>query len=228
MPRWSPKRRAVLDALAAEIVHNYPRGRIMIAVDGLDGVGRAAFAGDLVEALRRDDRAAFSADLADFGRSRAELLERVGDDGEVGDEGWYREHLDVGLLRRALVEPFRMGGSAGFQLAAFDPDRDAPRESAWTTAPADADLVVHGAFANRPELRDLWSFSVWLEAPEEVAYARLAAATGTRRDPDADEHRRRRWAQARYRAEADPTARAIALIDLSDEEHPRRIFADSC
>ncbi|GAB3408095.1 uridine kinase [Schumannella luteola] len=224
MPRWSPKRRAVLEALAAEITHLYPHGRIAIAVDGLEGVGRGDFARDLVEALRRDDRAAFSADLADFGRSRAEILERGGD----GDPAWYREHLDIGLLRRALIEPFRLGGSTGFQLAAFDPERDAPRESAWTTAPADAYLVVHGDFANAPELRDLWSWSLWLEAPVETVYERLAERTGLRRDPDAEEHRRRRWAQEHYRREADPTVRAVALIDLADPEHPRRIFADSC
>jgi uridine kinase len=81
---------------------------------------------------------------------------------------------------------------------------------AWQTAPRDATLIVDGIFLNRPELRALWNYSIWLDGPEEPATPRAAGA------------------HALYQAEADPRARASAIVDNSDPEHPLRTFADSC
>ena len=50
------------------------------------------------------------------------------------------------------------------------------------TAPRDAVLIVDGIFLHRPELRDLWDWSVWLDVPVDVAFARMALRDGT--DPD--------------------------------------------
>ena len=50
MTRWSPSRRAVLDSLADELLHNYGRGRTIVAVDGPTAAGKSTFADDLAEA----------------------------------------------------------------------------------------------------------------------------------------------------------------------------------
>ena len=50
--------------------------------------------------------------------------------------------LDESLFRRVLVEPFRLGGSAGWVERAWDADADRSVESAWVTGPADAVLLV--------------------------------------------------------------------------------------
>ena len=60
-----------------------------------------------------------------------------------------------------------------------------PVESAWVAAPRDAVLIVDGIFLHRPELRDLWDWSVWLDVPYEVAYARMALRDGCDPDPEA-------------------------------------------
>ena len=51
MARWHPEKKDVLDALAAEILHNYGKGRAIVAIDGMDGAGKTHFADDLAIAL---------------------------------------------------------------------------------------------------------------------------------------------------------------------------------
>lgn len=182
---WAPVKRDVLDALADDFLHNYARGRTLFAVDG--GADTKQFADAFAERLGRGGHAVFRASIADFQRPRALRTDA------------YRDGYDYALFRRVLVEPFKLGGSTGFQLTGFDAARDVPTESDWKTGPQDATLVVDGEFLNRPELRGLWNFSVWIESDPEGAY--LAE---------------------------NPRAAATAIMDDSDPDHPRRVFADSC
>jgi uridine kinase len=185
--RWAPAKRDVLDALADDFLHNYAKGRTLLAVDG--PAATAPFADAFAERLGRGGHAVFRASIADFHGPRALRTEM------------YRDGYDYSLFRRTLVEPFKLGGSTGFQLAGFDAARDMPAESDWKTGPQDATLVVDGQFLNRPELRGLWNFSVWLQGADPV--------------------------DAEYLGD-DPAAAASAIMDDSDPAHPRRVFADSC
>jgi uridine kinase len=171
-----------LRGLVAEIAHNYGRGRTLVAVDG--GAGTASFADDLATVFREARHTAFR---------------------DESPESYYREAFDYRTLRRVLIDPFRMAGSTGFQTSAFDERRDAPTQSRWLTAPADAVLIIDGVFLNRPELRDLWNFSILLEDPG-------VPADGLER----------------YFAETDARAQASAIVDIGDPDAPRRIFTDSC
>jgi uridine kinase len=118
----------------------------------------------------------------------------------------YTDGYDHSLLRRVLIDPFPTGGSTGYALTGFDAERDEPVfQPKWKSAGHDAILIVDGPFLNRPELSGIWNYSIWLEDPsseDEFDTAYLAAET--------------------------PSARATAIYDNSDPEHPRRIFADSC
>ena len=120
--------------------------------------------------------------------------------------GLYTDGYDHSLLRRVLIDPFRTGGSTGFALTGFDADRDEPVfQPKWKSAGPDAILIVDGVFLNRRELSGIWNYSLWLEDPaveDEFDRAYIDAET--------------------------PSARATAIYDNSDPEHPRRIFADSC
>ena len=189
--RWAPVKRDVLDALADDFLHNYSRGRTLLAIDG--GAGTKQFADALAERLGRGGHAVFRASIADFHGPRHLRT----DD--------YRDGYDYALFRRVLVEPFKLGGSTGFQLAGFDAARDVPTESDWKTGPQDATLIVDGAYLNRQELRGLWNFSTWLEAAPEGGVT-------------LDES---------YLAD-NPRSAATAIVDDADPDHPRRIFADSC
>ncbi|MCU1409924.1 MAG: hypothetical protein JWR04_631 [Rhodoglobus sp.] len=219
MAQWTPLKRDTLDSLADEFLHNYAKGRTLLAVDGIDGAGKRPFADALAERLGRGGHAVFRASIDRFHRPRAERYVR----GEDSAEGYYRDSFDYELFRRVLVEPFKLGGSTGFVTAAFDVERDRQVEMDWKTGPQDATLVVDGAFLNRPELRGLWNWSIWLDASDEQAAARLFELDGA-----AGQSPRYAAGQKLYLAEANPRARASAIVDNTDPEHPRRVFTDSC
>jgi len=218
MTRWTPQKKDVLAALADDILHNYGRGRAIVAIDGVDGAGKTRFAADLVQALIDKGHAAVLASIDDFHRPRAERYAQ----GEDSPRGFYEDSYDYSTFRRVLVEPFRLGGSAAFVTADFDHRADAQVEPKWITAPADAILVVEGIFLNRPELRGLWNYSIWLDAPAAVAEARLLE-----RDGASGVSARYTGGQKLY-AKEKPSSRATAIIDNADFAHPRRVFADSC
>lgn len=209
--------------LRDDVRRQYPAGRVIVAVDGVDGAGKSVFADGLAEAFAETGDAVFRASIDGFHRPRAERYAR----GRRSPEGFYRDSYDYATFRRVLVDPFRDGaqtaGATGFQLAAFDVVRDAPAESQWVTAPRDAVLVIDGIFLHRPALRDLWDWSVWLEVPFEVAYARMAMRDGCDPDPDAPTNARYRDGQELYLRDASPREAASVVVDNSDFAHPRRI-----
>ena len=219
MASWTPLKTDVVAALAADILHNYGKGRAIVAVDGLDGAGKSHFADALASELGRGSRAVFRASIDDFHRPRVERYAR----GPDSPEGFYRDSFNYTTFRRVLIEPFRIGHIGSFVLAAFDLKRDAQIEPKWTTAPDDAILIIDGIFLNRPELRGIWNYSIWLQVDPEVAAARLRE-----RDGETTNTARYTEGQSLYLTDANPSAAATAIIDNNDYDHPRRIFADSC
>ena len=219
MARWQPEKKDALDALAAEIVALYAGGRVVVAIDGMDGAGKTHFANDLGVALTATGRSVFRASMDDFYRSKAERHAR----GAESPDGYYRDSFDYSTFRRVLLEPFRLGGSTAFVTAAFDHVRDLPVQAKWRTGPKDAMLVLDGIFLNRPELAGLWNYSVWLEVTREIAEKRMLDRDGPTRNAE-----RYRGGQDLYLSEVNPRTAASSIIDNCDFDHPRRIFADSC
>ncbi|MFU8945798.1 uridine kinase [Mycetocola zhadangensis] len=214
----------LLRDLRSEITHNYGVGRTIVAVDGISGSGTAAFADELAEVFREEDRVVFRASIDDFHRPREERYRR----GRDSAEGYYSDSFDYSLFRRALIEPYRMAGSTGFQLAGFDEKRNTGEELRWVTGPKDATLIVDGVFLHRPELRGLWHYSIWLDVSLAEAYARLASTIGVDADPTAASNARYVGGQELYQRESGPRTRAFAVINNEDASHPMRVFLDSC
>jgi uridine kinase len=212
--------------LRDEVRRLYRGGRVIVAVDGLDGAGKSTFAEGLAETFAETGAAVYHTSIDGFHRPRAERYAR----GRSSPEGFYRDSYDYATFRRVLIDPFRDGaqtsGAAGFQLAAFDVVRDAAVEAQWVTGPRDAVLIVDGIFLHRPELRGLWDWSLWLEVPERVAARRLADRDGSDPDPDAPANARHRQGQRIYVSEARPRAAASAVVDNTDLAHPRRVRQD--
>lgn len=195
-------------------------GRLVLAVDGVDGAGKTVFADGWADVFAEDGMAVYRASVDDFHRPRTERYAR----GRTSPEGFYLDSYDDATLRRVLLDPFRdgahTGGSTGFQLAAFDVRRDVPVTTQWVTGPRDAVLIVDGIFLHRPELRAVWDWSVWLEVPFEKSYARMALRDGCDPDPAASSNRRHYEGQRLYLREANPAAAASAVVDNSDLQHP--------
>jgi uridine kinase len=212
-------KKTVIAALADEILHNYSEGRVIVAVDGVDGAGKTEFANALAEQLGIGHRAVFRASIDDFHQSRARRYAR----GQDSPEGFYRDSFDYPTFKRMLTEPFRTGWIGSFNLRAFDLKRDLPFQPVWSSGPKDAILIVDGIFLNRPELRGIWNYSIWLDVDREVAEARMLERDSRSANPG-----RYRDGQKLYLKEANPREAATAIVDNTNFDHPRRIFADSC
>jgi uridine kinase len=207
MARWAPAKKDQLDALAAEILHNYGSGRAVVAVDGASTAGTKAFADALADAMREAGHKVFVASVRDFRKPRSRRDSSLDDTAAA----FYADAFDYSVLQRVLLDPFRASGSTGFVLAAYDEKRDAQLQPKWATAGRDAILIVEGVFLNRPELAGLWNYSVWLEVP--LGDESADVETG---------------ADALYLAAVSPRSKAVAIVDNGDAELPRRVFADSC
>ena len=114
--------------------------------------------------------------------------------GPLSPEGCYRDTFDLDAARRAV-------------LASPGPV-----------------LVFDGVFLLRPELRDLWDLTVFVDvAPEETVRRALVRDAGLMGGEDGVRERyARRYvpAQELYRAEADPVGVADVVLGNDDPEHP--------
>lgn len=174
MTRWVPQLDDVLDALAVEILHNYGKGRAIVAIDGLSGTSE--FAGHLAAAITRAGHSVFRASMRDFGAPR-QLRYAAG---SLALERTY----DLETFHRVLIDPFSDGGTGSFVLAAYDSERDAPIPQKWKTAKADAILLVDGAMLQESPLRGLWNYTVWVESaveptPEQAQYIKKLKPSAT-------------------------------------------------
>jgi len=211
MARLAPVRHDVIDALADEILHDYGHGRVTVAIDAEDAEAADSFGADLVELLKKRGHSAFAARMHDFVSPR-DRREAFGPD---SPEVRYRNTYDLSVLRRVLLDPFRMGGSTGFVAAAYDRAREQQIQAKWLTAPEDSILVVSGEFLQRPELRGLWTFTVRLES------APAKKAPAGRVDPLAA------GARKLYAKDVNVRESANAIVDTTDPENPVRVAAGS-
>lgn len=222
MARMTPERRAFIDQLADEILAHYPRGRLIVAVDGPDGAGKRDFADDLGRELEKRAHPTFRASIDDFHRP-SEFRYRKG---RFSPEGCYEDSYNYSVFRRVLIEPFRLAGSTAFVTRAFDYIRDAQIEPKWLTGPPDLYLILDGVFLNRPELRGSWNYTIWVDADAAVRDQRMLARDGV--DPGSELSLRYSGAQELYERDAQPRDAASAIVDNTYPDHPKRVFEDSC
>lgn len=192
------------------------RTRVLVAIDGPDAAGKTTLADSLVDQLAAP---CLRASIDGFHRPREVRAQR----GELSPEGYFRDSFDCGELRSQLLMPFRSGGER-VRTRVFDWQEDAPVREARVTVPERAVLVFDGVFLLRPELRELWDFSVYLRVPSEITLERaLVRDGGVLGTPD--EVRRRYEAryvpgQQLYQRECDPERHADLVVDNSDVTNP--------
>jgi uridine kinase len=215
--RWSPQKADVFAALAAEILQLYPHGKVVVAIDGVDGAGKSRFAENLADSLRDVGHETFAVSIDGFHRPRAQRYAQ----GQESPRGFYEDSYDYEAFERELIDPFRAGRP--FATVLFDHRTDESLVKHETARSADTILVVDGIFVHRPELRGLWNYSIWLDVPPEVSAERLIG-----RDGEGANRPRYTEGQEMYLRRAKPRAAATAIYDNTDFEYPRRVFADAC
>lgn len=212
----------VLDAVAAAVVACGP-GRLLVGIDGADGVGKTVFADALALALGGRGRTVVRVSLDGFHRPRAVRYRRGRDSGE----GCYLDSFDLEAFDDAVVTPVRaarrpMGDlPTTIRPATFDHRVDEPASPRPVRLRRDAVVVVDGLFLHRPELAGVWDLSVLLVAPVGVTTGRMGMRDGTPTDPDDPWNWRYTEAQRIYRDRCDPASRATLVVDNTDVDNPR-------
>lgn len=211
----SAARNVVFDTLLARIGEFESEGLTMVAVDGVDGAGKTRFADDLAARLEADGQVAVRVSIDGFHNPRAVRYAR----GKDSPEGFFRDSYDLDALRTWLLFPARIG--MPFKTAVFDERRDRPVAVNPLVVPLPAVLVFDGLFLNRPELRDEWDLSIYLDVPFEVSYARMAARDGSDPNPEAPANRRYYEGQKLYLRECRPQKSADVVIEYADWDEPK-------
>jgi uridine kinase len=211
----TPARAALFEQLAAHIADYEGPGLTMVAIDGVDGAGKTQFADALAGYLEKQGQVVVRTGIDNFHNPRAIRYAR----GKDSPEGFFRDSYDLDALRTWLLFPARIG--MPFKTAVFDHRSDRKVAVNPLIVPLPAVLIFDGLFLNRPELRDEWDLSVFLDVPFEVSFARMAARDGSDPDPKAESNKRYREGQELYFRECRPQRAADIVVDYADWDNPR-------
>jgi len=197
----TPVTPALLVTEVADLVAARP-GRVRLAVDGAPPTRPRGLADAVAVELRTRGRAVVVVDAGDYLRPASLRLEYGRTDPDTFLDGW----LDVGGLRREVLDPAAPDGSGRVLPRLWDARADRAHRDRYVDLPADGVLVLAGGLLLGRELPlDL------------TVHLRMTAAALARRLPDDVA-----WtlpAYARYEAERVPAAEADLLV-LAD--HPDR------
>ncbi len=216
-PPPAGRRAEVLGELTARLVTLRAGGRVVVALDGVDGAGKTVLGRELT-ALVAPRREVHRVSVDGFHRPQAQRYAR----GRTA-ETFYRDGYDHDAIRNRLVEPFRAGEP--WVRAVHDVEREVVVDRAPEAAAGpDALLLVDGIFLHRPELAGLWDASVWVDVPFEVSVprgnARFGEVGAEQADPASGVNARYVGGQRLYLAEVDPAARATWRLDNTDLAAP--------
>lgn len=208
------------DAMLAELLHAIcsvrPEDRALVALDGVDGVGKTSLSRELIAAAELAGvRPLAGISIDGFHRPKRDRISAGS-----GPEGFYRGSYRYREFLDCVVGPLRAGRP--LTPAVWDVARDTPVDRAVLEIPPQGVLLVDGIFLQRPELDGIWDATVWVDAPFAVTVPRANARFPGRHESDPEAHSNRRYVggQRLYLEEVDPRSRATWIVDNTHLEHP--------
>lgn len=213
MERYGPDascRARTLDLLASHLSEARRAGHVVrVAVDGVDGAGKTVFADELASALTDRGVVVLRASVDGFHHPPSLRYRR----GRGSPEGFFLDSYDYDALRRLLLEPLTGSGVRQVVRRVYDVHTETPVELVRESAADVEVLVLDGIFLHRPELRELWDRSVFLDVDLEVSIPRGAGRGYGDPDPAAASNQRYVEGQRHYLATCRPRERATWVID---------------
>ena len=201
--RYRPISPAVLaEELTERIDALTERRRIAVAVDGAAGATETTELADaLVDPLRLRGRAALRVSARDFLRPASLRFEH----GRTDPDARYTDWLDLGALRREVLDPLGETGSGEVLPSLWDAERDRATRAERVPLPEGGVVLLDGELLLGAGLAFDLAVHLW-----------LSPAALRRRVPDA-------WAvpaYERYEAEVDPSSLADVVVRVDDPRHP--------
>jgi len=209
----------ILAELAAAILRLQVKNTALVAIDGVDGAGKTTFGDELACVLEPSGRNVIRASVDGFHNPRL-IRYRLG---KMSPEGFFRDSYNYDLLKNRLLDPLGPGGSGKYRTAAFDHRSDRAVIMEERQARSGSILVLDGIFLHRPELRNYWDFSIFLEVGFHISIPRGAQRSEGSPDPDATVNKRYVDGQKIYLRECEPAKHATVNINNEDLAEPRII-----
>ena len=220
-PVVTPQRDGVLDAVA-DLVSACPGPRTLVGVDGRSGAGKSTFADELAARLITRNLPVVRSTTDSFHRPRAERLSR----GATSPDGYYLDSHQLDVIIDDLLRPFAQGASY-VRTAAFEESSDTSVATIVAVEPVVV-LVFDGLFLQRPDLKEHWDITIFLDADVRREREWLSFLLDGMPDGDVDRAATldarlasARWPRYRdgwrlYVESVQPAAAATGVIDNND------------
>jgi uridine kinase len=221
--RSSMRRFMLIEMLSERIVGVTRPHPVLIAIDGVDGVGKTMLADELADAVSAKGRPVIRASIDGFHNPRI-VRYRLG---RNSPEGYFRDSFNYEALTTLLLAPLGPGGTRLYRSAVFNYRTDSEMSPPFETADQNAILLFDGIFLHRTELLSYWDLSIFLDAPFEVTIPRAAGRDGSSPDVNAPENRRYVEGQQLYLRTCEPKRAATIVINNENLASPEVVTAQS-
>jgi hypothetical protein len=194
---------ALVAELAERIGGTAPAGWLRVVVDGAPPTRPGSLAASLVDPLRALGRPVLTVSAHDFLRPASLRLEH----GHTDPESFYTSWLDVGALRREVLDPLEPGGTGRVLPSLWDAGQDRATRADYVALPPGGVLLLSGELLLGQGL------------PADLTVHLLLTPAALTRQLDEAQH----WtlpAYHRYTAEADPEALADVVVRLDNPDRP--------
>ena len=209
-----------LTQVLGSIKYKHP---LRLAIDGIDAAGKTILADEIADALKNKGRSVIRASIDGFHRPRKERYRR----GELSPEGYYNDSFDIEAIKQHLLLPLGPDGTGEYRTKIFDFRHDSPLVSPAAHASEDSILLFDGVFLLRPELKDLWDLSMFVQIDFSVSLQRALDRDlqlfGSKEEIIRRYEKRYMPGQRIYLRQAKPQRVADIVIDNNDPNNPEII-----
>ena len=223
-------RKQVIEELADLICAVERPHPVRVAIDGVDAAGKTNLAEELSTFIESCGRPVIRVSVDGFHNSRMVRYQR----GENSPEGYYLDSFDNDAILQKVLIPLGPGGNRKYHLRVFDFKLDAPIHEPGREAPVDAILLFDGVFLLRPELREYWDFSIFMDADFDISVPRAVARDVARSDEKLDwkttlakYNQRYVPGQQIYLAESNPKSLADVVVENTILDKPILIILEN-
>lgn len=213
-----------LTKLILSVKRSHPR---RIAIDGVDAAGKTEIADELDVALQVRGHHVIRASIDGFHSCREIRYRR----GRNSPEGYYHDSFNYEALRTLLLEPLGPGGSLYYQSSVFDFRKNSATSSLTFQAEIDSILIFDGVFLLRPELKDFWDYTIFIEADFAITIERAKQRDqvlfGTAEQVEERYHKRYIPGQRIYLKSCRPQNIANVVVNNNDPANPELQLVNS-
>lgn len=151
-------RNSVINKLADQIARIHREHPIRVGIDGFAAAGKTTLADELVGPLEQRGREVLRVSIDGF-HNPARIRHRQG---RHCPKGYYQDSFDHDAIVTYVLNPLGPQGNRQYKPAHFDYLSETQIDLDWQQARDDAILLFDGIFLQRPELKDHWDFTVFV------------------------------------------------------------------